>query len=133
MKVLLLIILLLYFNIAAQEKSFENGDFSLGNIKALTAPDGFSEPKWSPDGNKILFTKLNYQGLYVFDFSTNQIKELNRIRGAGFNAVWSKDSKNVYYRFKNLNSPEEVQSINIHTGEVTSHPYSCLLYTSRCV
>lgn len=115
--------MLLYFDIAAQEKSFEYSDFALGNIKALTAPDGFSEPKWSPDGNKILFTKLNYRGLYVFDFSTNQIKELNRIRGAGFNAVWSQDSKNIYYRFKNLNSPEEVQSINIYTSEVTSHSY----------
>jgi len=28
----------------------------LANITAITQPNGYSAPKWSPDGKKILFT-----------------------------------------------------------------------------
>lgn len=103
--------------------------YILTGIKAITPPDGYSAPKWSPDGNKILFTKLNYTGLYVINLSDNNgIVELNTRRGAGFNATWSEDSKSIYYqhktpdKYKKYKSNTETKSINILTQEITAHP-----------
>ena len=111
-------------------KQTKNAEFSyaLDNIVALTSPDGYSAPKWSPDGSKILFTKMNYTGLFVIDLTAkNKIIKLNMLRGAGFNATWSDDSKSIYYhhktadKYKKYKSHTEVKSINILTGETTEH------------
>lgn len=103
--------------------------YILTGIKAITPPDGYSAPKWSPDGNKILFTKLNYTGLYIINLSNNNgIVELNTRRGAGFNATWSEDSKSIYYRhktpdkYKKYKSNSVTKRINILTQEITAHP-----------
>jgi len=93
----------------------------LANITAITQPNGYSAPKWSPDGKKILFTKLNYTGLFVLDLITKQIDTLNMLRGAGFNAAWSSDGKSIFYKhktpdkYKKYKSYTEVKSITIIT------------------
>jgi Tol biopolymer transport system component len=128
MKISLVLVTIFCLNIFSQEYSNSNKGYTLENITAITPPDGYSSPKWSPDGNKILFTKINYTGLYVIDLNAkDKIIEINKMRGAGFNAAWSEDSKNIYYRhktpdkFKKYKSHTEVKSIDILTKQTTDH------------
>lgn len=72
LKVSLLFILLSTFTYTyLQEYSPGTINFSLNNIAALTSPGDYSIPKWSPDGDKILFTKMDYSGLYVINLRRN--------------------------------------------------------------
>jgi len=123
MKKLFFLFFLSSFNIYTQVI-----DYSLANITALTTPKWYSAPKCSPDGKKILFTKLNYNGLFVLDLITKRVDTLNMLRGAGFNATWSSDSKLIYYqhktpdKYKKYKSSTVVKSINIITKETIPHP-----------
>jgi Tol biopolymer transport system component len=121
MKILLLLISLSYFYLTAQILPVKSGEFILENIKAVTPAGEYSSPRWSPDGTKILFTKTNYKGLYLYELSTGQIIQLNDFEGAGFGAVWDHDSKTIYYSYKKPNYEREVQSVNISTSEITVH------------
>lgn len=107
----------------------KNADFSytLNNIIAITPPNGYSSPKWSPDGNKLLFTTNKYAGLYIINLNgKKEIIKLNMLDGAGYNAEWSEDSKNIFYRHKitdaHYKSLLEVKSINILTREINNQP-----------
>ncbi len=112
---------------SGQTKNDES-TYSLDNLVALTPPNGYSAPRWSPDGTKILFTKMNYTGLYIIDLTAkNRITKLNNLRGTGFDAAWGDDSKRIYYHHKTRDkdkkykSQTEVKSINIITGETVEH------------
>jgi Tol biopolymer transport system component len=91
--------------------------YSLSNLMALTPPNKYSAPKWSPDGDKLLFTTIGFTGLYIIDLNENEIITLNTLPGAGYNAEWSEDGKSVFYRHKTTNadytSSIEVKSIHI--------------------
>ena len=56
----------------------------------------------------------------------NEIIKLNTFLGAGYNAEWSTDSKNVFYRHKTTNANHksfiEVKSINILNNEIKTQP-----------
>jgi len=117
MKKNLFIILLTIFSIGV------NAQVRLNNIIALTPPNGYSAPKWSPDGNKLLFTTIGFRGLYVMNLNDkNEIITLNTFSGAGYNAEWSTDSKNILYRHKTTDAKHksfiEVKSINILNKEI---------------
>lgn len=99
----------------------------VNNIEALTPPNGYSAPKWSPDGTNLLFTTIGFTGLYIINLNDREnIITLNTLPGAGYNAEWSEDSKNVYYRLKTTNSKHfssiETKSIHILTKEITNQP-----------
>lgn len=99
----------------------------LNNIMALTPPNGYSAPKWSPDGNNILFTTIGFKGLYIINLNEkNEIITLNTLPGAGYNAEWSEDSKNVFYRHKTTIAESksfiEVKSIHILNKEIKNQP-----------
>jgi Tol biopolymer transport system component len=121
MKILLFLISLSYFYSTAQVLPVNNGEFMLEDIRAITPSNNYSSPRWSPDGSKILFTTVNYKGLYLYDLQTGQIVQLNNFEGSGFGAVWDQDSKTIYYKCKKPNYKREVQSINIKTYEIAIH------------
>ena len=90
----------------------------LKNIVALTPPNNYSAPKWSPDGKNLLFTTSRFSGLYTVNLNgKNQIITLTTLPGAGYNAEWSDDSKNILYRNKTTGADNkslvEVKSIHI--------------------
>jgi Tol biopolymer transport system component len=131
-KFLLLIFLCSFLNIYSQineSNSQNDNNYKLINTVAITPPGGYSSPKWSPDGKRILFTKMNYVGLYVVDVESKEITTINKIKGAGFDAIWSEDCKSIYYRHKiyvNDNKKYKpligVKSIDIATKLITNHP-----------
>lgn len=54
-------------------------------------------PVLSPDGQKVLFTQSDYEGLKVYDIKNDVTKELATDRMAGFFPAFSKDGKSVYF------------------------------------
>lgn len=103
----------------------EKSTYEIRNIKAITSENYYAAPIWSPDGESILVTEVGYKGLYLINVSNNVIRKLNDIQGAGYNAVWSPDSKQIYFRNKKENkdysSSLEVNSIDVISGEISIH------------
>lgn len=127
------IILFLILALAGQKGWNQNNltiknkcEYKITNVKAITTEDNYSAPIWSPDGNSVMATKDGFTGLYLINLFSNEIKELNNIRGTGYNAVWSNNSKQIYFRNKKLNldntSWYEVQSVDVISGKIMVHP-----------
>lgn len=104
----------------------ESITYEIKNIKAITSENSYTAPIWSPDGKSILVTEVGYKGLYLINVDDHEIRKLNDIQGAGYNAVWSPDSKHVYFRNKKENpdysSKLEVNSIDVISGNISVHP-----------
>ena len=54
-------------------------------------------PVLSPDGQKVLFTQSDYEGLNVYDIADDVVTPLASDRLAGFSPAFSKDGKSVYF------------------------------------
>lgn len=100
--------------------------FELKNEIAITSENFYISPIWSPDGKSILVSEIGYKGLYIIDVSSKDIRKLTDIQGAGYNPVWSPDSRQVFFRNKIVNSDYsshlEVNSIDVMSGKIEVHP-----------
>ncbi|MGE5350843.1 MAG: hypothetical protein ACM3P0_02085 [Acidobacteriota bacterium] len=121
MKALFLFLLIFSVSLYSQIPKDSSTTYKLANIRAVTPAGNYDAPRWSPDGNKILFTSQSSAGLYVVDLSSKQITELLDLSGSGYNATWSDDSKSIFYR-NATRFGKETKSINITTHEITPHP-----------
>ncbi len=115
-----------------EDSTFQEVVYQLGepqilaeNTRTLTS-SSFSKPVWSPDGDKILFTKVNNQGLYVINFEKpDEIQTLIDLPGAGRKANWSKDSEHIFFISESSDSRSllpVVQSVEIGNKSLTDHP-----------
>ncbi|MGM9833882.1 MAG: TolB family protein [Candidatus Limisoma sp.] len=72
---------------------------TLTNITRLTnGTERYENPRWSPDGGKIAFTKLGYEGLLVMDADGTNKKMLSQGAGEGYDFKWSIDSREILVR-----------------------------------
>ena len=72
---------------------------TLSNITRLTnGTERYENPRWSPDGSKIAFTKLGYEGLLVMDADGANKKVISQGAGEGYKFKWSIDSKEILVR-----------------------------------
>jgi len=77
-------------------------DFFSRKLSTLPGSDGLYSPRWSPDGHYVSAFSADSKTLLIFDFQTNQWKELAKGSLSWLN--WSHDSRYVYlldYRQKN--------------------------------
>lgn len=77
-------------------------------------------PVFSPDGKKIAFTKAKYEGIYVYDVTTKDIKKVTDEQAAGFGYKWSSDSKSILTRvakYENMNRLNAVKIFNIDSNQ----------------
>jgi Tol biopolymer transport system component len=77
-------------------------------------------PVFSPDGNKIAYTKASYKGLWIFDRVTSSTKQITDEDAAGFAFKWSSDSKSILTRvakYENLKRYNAVKIFDIELGE----------------
>ncbi len=70
-------------------------------------------PVYSPDGTKIAFTKTDYQGLYIYNFTDGSISQLSDEISAGYAFKWSSDSKSILSRVARYDGPRRYNSIKI--------------------
>lgn len=59
--------------------------------------DGFY-PRFSKDGNLLLFSSENYKGIKAYDFSTRVVKELTSDNGAGYGYFQGSGLNTVFYK-----------------------------------
>jgi len=86
----------------------------------LPASERGYSPVLSPNGDFILFTGSNLQGLHKFDLATRQLSTITNDEGAGFNAQISDDGQTIVFRStkrENRLRFQSLQSLNLETGE----------------
>jgi len=84
--------------------------------------DPVLSPVFSPDGNKIAYTKSSYKGIWIYNVQSNTSKQLTDEDAAGFAFRWSSDSKSILTRvakYENLRRYNAVKIFDIVTGAAT--------------
>jgi len=71
--------------------------------KAVKIIDGgganqFMRPVWSPDGSRIAFTNVKYQGIWVMNADGSNVRQVTDEAAAGFGFEWSPDSRAIVAR-----------------------------------
>jgi serine/threonine-protein kinase len=65
---------------------------------AIPMPGAFSQPRLSPDQNRILLTVgRGNRNLWVYDLRRDLLTQLTRNAGTAFNGVWSPDGRQVVF------------------------------------
>lgn len=88
-------------------------------IIAGTPEEAILNAQYSPDGNKIAYSKSGYQGLWVYDLNTNSTTKLSEETAAGFGYQWSSDSRSILTRvakYENLKRLNAVKIFNIQNN-----------------
>ncbi|MCX7765921.1 MAG: hypothetical protein N2246_04355 [Candidatus Sumerlaeia bacterium] len=65
--------------------------FFLSNARPITPKGDYINPRWSPDGLDVLFTRAKYKGLYLVSAQGSEIRQLSDEEGIGYKVKWSKD------------------------------------------
>lgn len=55
----------------------------------------YMHPVWSPTGDRIAFTTIGYQGIWLLDMENLEIGKLTDAQGSGFGFSWSNDGKAI--------------------------------------
>ena len=72
---------------------------TLSNVKRLTTgTEMYENPRWSPDGTKIAFTRLGYDGLYIINANGTALTQISDDLGVGYQYQWSADSHEILVR-----------------------------------
>ncbi len=77
-------------------------------------------PVFSPDGNKIAYTKAGYKGIWIYDLTLNSSKQITNEMAAGFAFKWSSDSKSILTRvakYEDLKRYNAVKVFNIDSDQ----------------
>jgi Tol biopolymer transport system component len=98
---------------------------ALGNPIKLAGGDGiyYMQPIWSPDGSMIAFTESNYKGLWLLNMGGFELRQLSNETGAGFNFVWSPDSREIMSRvnkYEGTRRVNAIKSFNLENGIETN-------------
>jgi Tol biopolymer transport system component len=108
-----LLFLPLFVNLTAQ---------NIGKPEVLISIDDkfLQSPKYSPDGNYISFTEENYNGIFLLNISSGEIKEITNEPAAGFGSSWSGNSKLILARtakFENNKRTDALKLFDIETKQ----------------
>ncbi len=77
-------------------------------------------PVFSPDGNKIAYTKAGYKGIWIYDLTLNSSKQITDEMAAGFGYKWSSDSKSILTRvakYEDLKRYNAVKVFNVDSDQ----------------
>lgn len=90
--------------------------------KELTGiqPGSYFFPVLNYDGSKVLLTKENFKGLFVYDVFTNNLNVISEELGAGFNPMFSEDGSKIFYKQDTYEGMKRYSSLieyNIYTNE----------------
>ncbi|MBU2493768.1 MAG: hypothetical protein KJ571_14160 [Bacteroidetes bacterium] len=117
MKTLLLIIYFFSIPLLAQKVSVAE------NIAVTTESEGsFFYPTVSPDGSAILFSEQNQKGLWLKNIKTGKLEKITDAAGAGYDAGFSDNGSEIFYRSDKFVSGRRMSSLvshNLLTGKET--------------
>lgn len=128
----LLAMVLAFSSVSSYPTGPEKGpSFTLKNVRAVSSGEEFSMPTWSPDGSKLLVASAHGMKLHLIDLEQNKIEQLSEVIGSGFDASWSPDGQEIYYRHRDseLQTHPEIKSIRLSDRRLKSsrlHPNGLL-------
>ena len=65
----------------------------------LSLPEGeeYFHPRFDASGERLLLSRQNYKGLYLFESATGMLVTISEEEGAGYSPVFSSDGEKIYY------------------------------------
>lgn len=75
--------------------------------------DPVMHPVFSPDGNKIAYTKSGYKGIFIYDINSNSSIQITDEDAAGFGFKWSADSKSVLSRVAKYENNRRYNAVKV--------------------
>jgi len=91
-------------------------------VRVIEVTDGttnYIQPIWSPDGKKLVFTKLQFTGIYIRNADgSGPIREITSADYSGYKPVWTSDSKGIVGRTRTGIVGQSISYIDVETGEV---------------
>jgi TolB protein len=100
---------LAFVGTATGHKELYVSDYDGYNAKQLTSDKSIALlPRWSPLGDKILFTSYKEGGamLYMMDFNAGNSKRISGRDGLNIGASWSPDGKNLALTLSHKGNPD---------------------------
>ncbi len=91
-------------------------------IEQITFEGSASHPVLSPDGKSMLFSSENHRILSHIDLESGKVTTIDQAPGAGFEPMFSSDSRRIVYRTASTNdglSVHDTRSYNIADGKQT--------------
>jgi len=115
-----------YDSININKVKQERSAYEIRNIRAITSENYYTAPVWSPDGEKIAITNLNFKGIIIENINDRTQKRITDDEGAGFRFSWSPNSRAITYLSRKIINGEAINIIKIveidngRTFELTS-------------
>ena len=100
-------------------------DLDSGEITQLTNSGNNSNPKWSPDGSRILYLSRsdeNYTDIYLMDKNGDHQEPLVTTPALEFNPNWSPDGKKFVFD-SNMDGNYEIYMMDLQTREISRLTY----------
>ena len=79
----------------SRKPAMDAAPFVVTNRRPLTPAGDFMNPRWSPDGQDILYSGPKYQGLYLVGSDGSNIRQISNSQGVGYYARWSDDGSMI--------------------------------------
>ncbi len=86
---------------------------SVKSVEQVPLNGKFFFPKLNNSGNKILLTSDNYKGLWLYDLSDKNLKNISDDLGSGYQAQFADDNKSIVYRSDNYINNRKFSSIKV--------------------
>lgn len=76
------------------------GQIKITSIEKLQVPtnDFWSTPLFSPNGESVFFTNMEFNGIWQYSLSTKSVRTITTDKKSGYNFVISEDQKKIAYR-----------------------------------
>ncbi len=97
--------------------------FNVCSVEKVNLPEGTAvyQSRISPQGDYLLISDLNKEGLKTLDLTTGSVKTLTTAPGSSFDAQISADGKTVVFRESQVGKDRlkrvSLKSVNVATGE----------------
>ena len=111
----------------------ENLNFQLDDEVVITAglEGNYSNPKFSPDGERVFFTNSNYSQIWMYDISQKEIQQISSLPGCGYKFSISNDGTKLYFRNKAARSKNQKGINTIIEQQIGTKNYSILYKTEN--
>ena len=80
--------------------SISTAQLKIDGAPTVLVEGGFvkTSPQWSPKGDKIALSTLNYEGIWVADANGKNLEKITADPGSGYKLSWSEDGKTILAR-----------------------------------